>query len=101
MHGQFLNYRWIGAMAYGERFGGVVLNMVQTGDAFKFERPSLEPAPAMFTRFPRVIEDAERRIAELEDEGRLPGEWPASPAELVCQTRYGECPYANACRWGA
>ena len=98
--GQVLAYRWIGQAVYGERFGGVSLNMVQT-DGTKFARPGLDPAPALMARFPRVVVETEARIAALDAEGRACEDWPRSPTELVCYHRYGACDFIERCKWGA
>ena len=98
--GQLLNYRWIGQLLYGARFGGIVLDLVQTGDIGKFERPPLDPAPALFSKFPQIVEDIERRIAALEDEDRAINDWPAAASELVCIHRYGRCSAFERCKWG-
>ena len=100
MSGQLINYRWLGTMAFGEKFGGVLLNMVQTQGGRKFQRPPLEPAPALFNKFPQTIEDAERRIAQLEDEDRAVSAWPAATNELTCFHRYGACSHLERCKWG-
>lgn len=97
--GQLLNYRWIGGAVWGEKYGGVVLNMVQTGGDARFERPQLDPAPRLLARFPQIVEDAERRIAELEAEDRPVEAWPALASEH-CYHRYGPCSYLEACKWG-
>ena len=98
--GQFLAYRWLGTGAYGDRFGGVVLNMVQWSTPHKFERPPLDPAPALFAKFPQIVADAEAGIARIAAEGRKTEDWPAAANELTCVHRYGACDYLEKCKWG-
>lgn len=98
--GQILLYRWLGQSLYGDRFGGVSLNMVQTASP-GFARPTLDAAPALMARFPAVVVEAERRIAELDARGLATDDWPRSPTELICFHRYGACDYLERCKWGA
>jgi len=97
--GQLLGYRWLGT-AYGDRFGGVILNLLQAGDPLKFERPMMEPAPNLIAKFPKTIDYAEKSIALLDGMDLQPNEWPANPSEHTCFTRYGACPARELCRWG-
>lgn len=97
--GQLLAYRWLGT-AYGDRFGGVMLNLIQAGDPIKFERPMLEPAPALIAKFPKLVDYAEKQIAALDAQNLPPSEWPAIPTEHTCFTRYGACDARELCRWG-
>jgi hypothetical protein len=97
--GQLINYRHIGRAVFGERFGGVMVNLVQT--AFPgFSRVVLDPAPALSEKFPRIVADAETGIARMEAEGRAVADWPAAASELVCWHRYGPCAHIDRCKWG-
>ncbi len=98
--GQILGYQWLGKIHYGERFGGMRLNMLQHGGDFKFERFDVEPAPKLFAKWPSAVADAERGIEKLMAEGRPADEWPIAPSELVCFHRYGACNYLEQCKWG-
>ena len=98
--GQILGYQWLGRIHFGERFGGMRLNMVQHGGDFKFERFDVQPAPKLMARWPSAVKDAEEGIQKLMDEGRPADEWPIAPSELVCFHRYGPCNYIEQCKWG-
>lgn len=100
MSGQFLAYRWAGRLAFGERFGGVVCNLIQT-DAkdLTFARPQLAPVPGQLRKFPAAIAEAWRRIQDLEARNLPVSEWPAHPSEHTCWTRYGACPMYSRCEW--
>lgn len=100
MHGQLLGQRWLAHQVYGNRFGGFVLNMVQTTEPHKFERPTLDPAPALLNRFPSIVRDAERRLERMLDEGRPLDQWTPVASEQGCYGRYGLCPAARFCQWG-
>lgn len=97
--GQLLAYRWLGT-AYGDRFGGVLLNLMQVGDKIKFERPTLEPTPNLVAKFPKLVAYAEAQIAYLDAQELAPNEWPGIPTEHTCFTKYGPCPAREICRWG-
>ncbi len=97
--GQLIAYRWLGT-AYGDRFGGVILNLIQAGKTPRFERPALEPTPNLMLKFPKLIDYAEKQIAALDAQDLDPNDWPAIPTEHTCFTRYGACPARELCRWG-
>ncbi len=98
--GQILGYQWLGRIHYGERFGGMRLNMIQHGGDFKFERFDVEAAPKLLEKWPSAVADAERGIAQLLAEGRPADQWPIAPSELICFHRYGPCNYLEQCKWG-
>jgi len=100
MSGQFLGYRWAGRLAFGERFGGAVCNLIQTDvKDITFARPNLAPVPGMLRKFPAAIGEAWRRLQELEARNLAATEWPAHPSEHTCWTRYGACPAYTRCEW--
>lgn len=98
--GQFLALRMLGRALFGEKFGGVVVNVLQCFPNTRFQRSPVDPAPGLQARFPSIILDAEERIAQLMDEGRAVDEWPATASEQTCYTAYGPCPAHELCRWG-
>ena len=98
--GQILGYQTLGKIHFGERFGGMRLNMIQHGGDFKFERFDVQPAPKLLAKWPSAVKDAEESIQKLIDEGRPADEWPIAPSELVCFHRYGPCNYVEQCKWG-
>jgi hypothetical protein len=104
LHGQFLGMRHLGRAYFGEDFGGVVLNMLQTTPPPKFSRPPLEAAPFADSQFPTTIVDARHRMAKLEVETRSgvrqACEWPKSLTENSCVGRYGKCAAFDFCSWG-
>ena len=98
--GQILGYQWLGKLHYGDRFGGMRLNMIQHGGDFKFQRFNVEPAPKLFEKWPQAVQDAEEGIAKLMEEKRPVDQWPIAPSELVCFHRYGPCNFLEQCKWG-
>ena len=103
--GQFVGYKWLGTLHYGERFAGTILNLVQLRPgAVRFARPPLEPVPSRIKHFPHHCCEAEDRLAMWIErtlkEGLSPLDWPGYPSEFSCETRYGPCPAVDLCDWG-
>lgn len=102
LSGQMLGYQMFGRKIWGEKFAGVMLNMVQVpkklDGKFEFTRPKLDPAPAAVQNLKQTIIYAERILRQYKD--LPPKEWPAAYHETACWTQYGECPKATACKWG-
>jgi len=100
--GQLIGYQWLARGAYGEKFAGMRVNLVQHGNGdFRFERPRMLQAPALYNRFPQTVVDAEQGIATLEASGRPHDEWPRAMNEMTCYGRYGACRHLEKCKWGA
>ena len=95
---QILGHRWLAQQAYGDRFGGYVLNMIQTTTP-RYERPALLAAPALVRAFPATVVERERRIADLAT--TPPDSYPAAVSELTGVHRYGVCEAIERCCWGA
>jgi hypothetical protein len=94
---QITGHRWLAQQAYGARFGGYVLNMIQTTTA-RFERPAILAAPALVRAFPATVIERERRIADLN--ATEPHDYPGAQSELICVHRYGTCEAIERCCWG-
>ncbi len=94
--GQFHGLAHLGRAAFGPSFGGLVLNVI--GVDGRLERRSPEPAPWLYSRWPKIVANTERQIEALAD---LPvTSWPAAASESVCVTPYGLCDHFESCRWG-
>jgi hypothetical protein len=94
--GQFLLFRWLGFLCWGERFGGAVVNLIQTGPT-TFSRPPLPAAPDLLSQFPEYVRYYLDRIADLEASGLPYHRWPAAASEQTCFGRYGWCPHSESC----
>ena len=99
LSGQFLGLQHLGMRTYGERFGGVKVNVIGC-NVSGFSRVSLDPAPYMLERFPSVVKRAEEGIARVEAALALGEPIGAAPSEHVCFGPYGECPAFYLCQWG-
>lgn len=96
--GQILMLRWLGA-GLGDKFGGVVLNLVQVGgQGNKNERPVLDPVPGFMVSLPMALVFWDKLRLAFEDSGLPPEMWPASPSEHTCRGRYASrCPHWQKC----
>lgn len=97
LSGQFLLMRHFGRLFYGDRFGGVRVNLCGVRDG-KFKRVSPELAPDALASFPKFIVEMRKRIAEREGKG-IAAYMPAFN-EQVCVTAYGRCKFFEHCQWG-
>lgn len=99
---QFLMDQYVGKQKWGDKFGGVVVNVLGLRDApYKTFRQKITPAPALVARFPRIVADLERQIAQYTAEGRDIFDWPPAVRETVCVTSYGPCEMREKCKWGS
>jgi hypothetical protein len=96
--GQFLMLRWLAA-GLKDKFGGVVLNLVQVGaQGYKTLRPPMDAVPGFMTSLPMSLVFWEQLRLEFEASGLPPEAWPASPSEHNCRGRYASCcPHAAKC----
>lgn len=94
---QFLLLQHMGREAYGEKFGGVRMNLVGVSDGVA-KRASPEPAPHLLGCLGEQVDDAEAVVARLT--GRDPWHWTKATSEKVCMTPYGACDGAASCQWG-
>ena len=103
LSGQFRGYTFFGRGLLGDKFGGVILNMVQWPDrkgALKFERIDHQPAPHADRTFRYTVVNAERLIHDLRDRHDEPMAWPGAHHETACWTPYGACENHDRCEWG-
>jgi hypothetical protein len=101
MSGQILMMQVMGRGLWGNAFGGVRLNLIQSRAPYKLLRDSPDPAPTALGGVVARICDAEEGIARLQASGLPPLEWPMATSEHLCFMRYGECAYFDRCRWGS
>lgn len=98
--GQLLGYSHMGRQKYGDRFAGLIVNLIQHGTP-KFERIVLPRSPNLEAKFERIVVDIEESVERIQAEGRDPSDWPKAINELTCYHRYGPCDFIDQCRWGA
>jgi hypothetical protein len=103
--GQLLGYSRMGREKYGDRYAGMVINLIQLvakpGDTPKFERIELPRSPNLEARFDRTVADIEESIERMDVSGRAQDDWPKAMNEMSCYGRYGACEYIDQCRHGA
>jgi hypothetical protein len=93
---QFLLIRWFGRQL-GDKFGGVVLNLIQCADKTDYQRPPLDAVPGLLTSLPASLSYYERQRLAFERSGLPAVLWPAVPSEHTCQGRYSACAHARKC----
>lgn len=98
--GQLLGYSHMARRAYGSRFAGLIINLVQVGGDHKFERVVLPRSLQLENRFEQIVVDLERSIERVRAEERDVADWPKAASELVCYHRYGACEFIDWCRHG-
>ena len=96
LSGQMLGYSVIGKKMYGERWGGVILNLIGWDGGFK--RVPVEDAPGAEASFRATVLWANkiRRMFE----GQPAADWPAAFHEHACMTQYGPCAHRAWCQYG-
>lgn len=100
MNGQFLGYQMIGERMYKDRWGGVLLNVIEWGKGGgspTFQQMPINPAPHSVVQFPNAIIRAERTIQDYEK--TQPAKWPATHQESACWA-YRQCRFYQTCQWG-
>lgn len=97
--GQLLGYSHMAREKYGERFAGLIVNLIQR-DGEKFERFTIPRSPHLEARFEQSVVDIEQSIERMQATGRAQDDWPKAMSELVCYHRYGACDFIDKCRWG-
>lgn len=105
---QMQGYRWWGPQMFGERWGGLFVNVLgfekdaTTGELkTTVDRRLVEPAPQLVARFPQTIIDVEAEIAAYAAQGRRYDQYPPVSDEVVCVHRYGRCEAFDLCLTGA
>lgn len=98
--GQLLGYAHLAKKAYGDRFAGVKLNLIEHGNPAKFDRLTLERSPNFEARFERIVVDIEESVERMKASGRAYDDWPKAMNEMTCWGRYGACSYVDQCRFG-
>jgi hypothetical protein len=101
LSGQILGLYHIGAKEYGDRFGGVLVNLLGV-DPQQYDRVTPDPAPWMLMRYPGVVARAHEQIAAIREKLKADPEYviPATPSEHTCWPYNRPCPMFEACRWG-
>ena len=97
---QMVGYQVFGQGFWGDRFGGVLLNMLQKpkqDGKWQFTRPMLNGSPGMVRAFKASMLHRRRALAELEAADIPVSDWPMAISDSICWTKYGACPYNQRC----
>lgn len=96
-----LGLQKVGRMTYGEKFGGVRLNMISLRDDCPPVRIEPQIAPHALRQFEQTVLDRQYALDALKKSGRDPWNWPKALSEQgPCMDRYGPCPFRDHCRFG-
>ena len=98
--GQMVGYQMIGQAKYKERWGGVLLNVIEwpkSGKAPMFTRVPVEPAPYAVDNFKSTILHAEHLVHKYAE--REPMDWPGAFHGGACWN-FGPCKFLSNCQWG-
>ena len=103
LSGQFLGYQMLGKSLLGDRWGGVMLNLVQwpskKGGVPSFTRQAVAFLPHALDQFKKTIIHAETLIKMYDS--REPAMWPGSHHETACYTYGRLCEHSRTCGWGS
>jgi len=97
--GQLIGYELMAKKIWGDKFGGIYLNMIGIDDQ-RFKRVFIKDRKHMSKRFEPTIYDAMKRMKSLDDAQTPLNEYPMAMHELVCHHRYGACQFINKCKKG-
>jgi hypothetical protein len=107
LSGQIIGLQVLGAALWKDAFGGVKINLLGVAETpLKVELFSVEPAPAAYMNFAKVVDTAHRRIASVKAALGEPGdpekinEIPMVLSEQACVTPYGPCEAWAYCQFG-
>lgn len=104
MDGQFAVNRIAGKQLYGDRFGGVIINLVQRRDPFGVSRQIVPATPYRDEQLARQVYSKAHSLAhQLANHMRgivSAGDWEMTQNELTCYHRYGKCGAFETCQYG-
>lgn len=92
---QMLLLQHVGVALFGNEFGGVIINYIQTGEKMLFKREGVIVCNAAYDDFIPAIIDGQKNIDEKAGKGKdayLP-----TFSEHTCWTRYGICDFYQLC----
>lgn len=112
LSGQVIQITIWGAAAYGDRYGGTLIHAIEIprspvdgkgrATVIKTREWAVAAVPGIYDTFAQRVEDAERRLARLVEEGRPLDRWTRALAETgPCWDRYGACGMRKPCMEGA
>lgn len=97
-HGQMQGLVWVGRRVWGAKFGGVLINLIQSDAPYRCTRVPCPPAPRLLKVFPRTIRNTALEIQWwLEAVGPDPFDHDPLSQEDGCRRIYGFCDYMDPC----
>lgn len=98
--GGFALFRHMGQQVYGEEFGGLRLNLIQTMKDHKVARPTVPRTPHRDTHLAQLVWNVEHQIAWMDMNMPDKWKWPKAMHETTCVGRYGSCGGIKLCFYG-
>lgn len=98
--GGFALFRHMGQQVYGDAFGGLRLNLIQTTRPYKIARPTVPRTPHRDTHLAQLVWNAEHQIASMDINMPDLWAWPKAMHETTCVGRYGTCGGIKLCFYG-
>ena len=98
--GGFAAFRMMGKQMYGNKFGGVMLTLIQTASPWRVARPMVPATPHRDGHFAEMLWRAEHDLARLDRDNPDFWSWPKVQHETACITRYGSCRGIQHCFYG-
>ena len=97
-HGQMHGLVHVGRRTWGRKFGGVLINLVQSDEPYRCTRIPVPPAPRLVTVFPRTIRNTALEIQWwLDAVGADPFDHDPLSQENGCRHVYDFCDYYGPC----
>lgn len=96
--GQMIGYQYIGKEMYGDKFGGMLLNLIKLADDQEdaiFVRYRIEASQSMLEGWKVSVKHSLSLMDSLK--GKDISEYPMAMHELICQHRYGPCRFIEKC----
>jgi hypothetical protein len=98
--GGFALFRHMGQQVYGDAFGGLRLNLIQTTTPHKIARPTVPRTPHRDTHLAQMLWHSEHQIASMDMNMPDLWQWPKAMHETTCVGRYGSCGGIKLCYYG-
>jgi hypothetical protein len=98
---QFLFLHHLGRHYYGDRFGGVKVQVLNLGKKVEVYRANVGFAPAALRQLPDMIRYKRKEWDALQAANTSLDSYPKAFHNLVCRHSYGMCDYFERCKMGS
>lgn len=98
---QFLFLHHLGRHYYGDRFGGVRVQVLNLGKKIEVYRANVGFAPEALRQLPDQIRYKRKEWLRLQEANTALDGYPKAYHNLVCRHSYGMCDYFERCKMGS